>query len=252
MLLVGLIGKKCSGKTSICNFLQRNKTELGFTDVRKYSFAGPLKELCINILGLSPEQVYGTEEQKNSLTRYKWEDLPHYYEIKLNVLRNKYGTVNNLPSLIEEDKIEFPIGFMTAREVLQQVGTEIFRRMYCDIWAEACIRHILKDTENILDKSGVLCLIDDMRFPNEVSVVKRTGGKTVKLTRDIYSGQDQHTSETMLDADKYDWSNFDAIIKNSELTLTQQNDAMAQLLSGFKNEERERTEQALDLYRDER
>ncbi|GAG82717.1 unnamed protein product [marine sediment metagenome] len=44
--------------------------------VKLYSFASPLKNLCMDILGLTHEQCYGTDDQKNTLTHLKWEDMP--------------------------------------------------------------------------------------------------------------------------------------------------------------------------------
>ena len=39
--------------------------------VRSYSFATPLKRTCMNIFGLSWDQCYGNEENKNTLTDIK-------------------------------------------------------------------------------------------------------------------------------------------------------------------------------------
>ena len=44
--------------------------------VRAYNFADPLKRMCIGLFGLTREQCYGTDEEKNSLTDILWDDIP--------------------------------------------------------------------------------------------------------------------------------------------------------------------------------
>lgn len=230
-MILGLAAKKQGGKGSIANFILRNQIELGLNNVKIFPMAEPLKRLCVDILGLSEEQCFGTEEQKNSLTRYKWENLPHREEMVRIGTENWEKYIQECVSL-QDIKKSFPddfikSGFMTAREVLQQIGTEVFRRMYCDVWAEANIRKITKEG---FAESGKLAIIDDIRFPNEVNHTQNAGGIVVKLTRDIYGGRDQHPSERELDADKFNWKLFNYIVDNQHLSLTQQNKAIFNIL----------------------
>ena len=63
--------------------------------IKIYSFADPLKKnICIDILGLTYEQCYGTDAEKNQVTHIVYNE-----------------------------------GFLTGREVMQYVGTDIFRKM---------------------------------------------------------------------------------------------------------------------------
>lgn len=113
-------------------------------------------------------------------------------------------------------------GPMTAREVLQYWGTEIFRKQYADVWADACIRKIRK--------SGCrLAVITDCRFPNEVEAVQKAGGRVIKLTRVVFP-EDRHHSETALDSENFDQSRFDAILDNSEMSIDEQCEALYSLL----------------------
>lgn len=186
--IIGLSGKKGSGKTSIARFLRDNAVQLfGHDAVVIKPLAEPLKRLCIDILGLRPEQVYGTDEEKNTLTRYRWQDLPHFIEIF-------YRNNGNVPT-----------GYMTAREVVQEVGTGIFRRMYSSVWTEACI--------NGIKQSGAdIGIIDDVRFPNEVDAVQNEGGLVFRLPKDISNGADLHASENSLNRDVFDWNKFSAVV----------------------------------------
>ena len=85
--IVGVSGKKQSGKNTVCKYLSKMIQLKASRTCKIYSFADALKEkVCIDVMGLSKEQCYGTDEQKNTLTGYRWENLPQ--EIKYN---NKLG-----------------------------------------------------------------------------------------------------------------------------------------------------------------
>lgn len=233
--ILGFAGHKQSGKTTCCNFLHgyqlraqriiddfvitdegklvigtdmilpdgKQQKSNGFLDVKRadlefaewaaysmwpyvknYSFSDPLKEISIGLFGLTHEQCYGTDGQKNTLTNIKWGDLP--------ISKKEIGKKTNKK--------------MTAREFLQYFGTNIFRSIKEDVWAERCI----KDIEN---ENPLLAVIDDCRFMNEVDAIQNAGGKIIKLTRSVY--KDSHSSECALD----DWENYDAIVENDKLSI---------------------------------
>ena len=203
--ILGFAGKKQSGKNTCCNFLQMLKfheygvcknaslNEQGqilvsdlfgetvsgldwiplteeYVDISQllesfhpckiYAFADVLKEFAVDVLGLEYNQVYGTNKEKNSPTHLLWENMP---------------TGNNK-------------GPMTGREVLQYFGSDICRKMYENIWFDACIRRIRKDNPE-------LALISDVRFSNEIAGVQKEGGIVFGLPRDIVNGKDTHSSE---------------------------------------------------------
>lgn len=120
------------------------------------------------------------------------------------------------------DKLYRKRGPMTAREVLQYYGTEIFRHQYHNVWADACIRKIRKS-------QCQLAIITDCRFPNEVDSVQAAGGKVVKLTKVVFP-DDKHPSETALDAEHFDQGRFDAILDNAEMDVPTQCEALYALL----------------------
>ena len=153
--------------------------------VKLYSFADGLKSICRNFFGLTQAQVYGTDEQKNTKTKVKWEDTPTWQNSSLNKNR----------------------GYMTARELMQYFGTDIMRKMYSPV-------HIEHTISQIKSEQTELAIIPDVRFPNEVKAVQEAGGKVVRLTRDKH--EDSHTSECGLDPENFNWENFDLIINNDE------------------------------------
>ncbi|RLI46895.1 hypothetical protein DRO61_08665, partial [Candidatus Bathyarchaeota archaeon] len=146
----------------------------------------------IELLGLKWEQCYGTDDEKNSLTHIKWEDMPS----PPNKPHNKRGK-------------------MTGREVMQYVGTDIFRNMHQEVWTSATINRIKKD-------GSKFAVITDCRFPNEVEAVQNAGGKVVRFTRCPFP-KDSHSSEIALDEDKFDWLKFDAVIDNKIATISDTN-----------------------------
>ena len=80
------------------------------------------------------------------------------------------------------------------------------------VWADATIR-------KIQDENLPLALIADCRFPNEVEAIKNAGGLVVKLNRNLHNSS--HESEIALDEDQYDQSNFDFIIDNRHLPISE-------------------------------
>jgi hypothetical protein len=246
--LLGLSGKKQSGKTTTANYLvgvflkalkitedfsitdkgellitdifgnteycgimdlqNRNETFKEFAEeniypfVKVYSYADLLKKnICMDILGLTYEQCYGTNEEKNSITHLRWE---------------------NMPGIITHEA-----GPMTAREVLQFAGTEIFRKMYGNVWVDATLRQIAVDRPS-------LAIISDVRFVNEVEGIVNTelddiSGHVIRFSRDVFKGQDQHESETALD--DYKFPDEVDMIDNGSLTIDEQNKVVYDILS---------------------
>lgn len=198
--------------------------------VKVYSFADKLKEFAIDCLGLTDAQCYGTDEDKNTLVPHLlWENMPGVIttldkNIDLtqdNPFHQVQGRLGNY-YVMHGDLVYHRPGVMTAREVLQFFGTEIGRKMYGNIWVDATIRQIQKD-------QPLLALICDTRFINEVEGVQKAGGKVIRFTRNSNT-TDTHASETALGVDKFDWSRFDAIIDNIDMSISDQNDAVIRKL----------------------
>lgn len=179
-MIIALSGKKQSGKNTcgevISEHFRNNYPQL---DIRFYSFADALKrDICINILGLSVEQCYGSDEQKNTMTDIIWDGKT-----------------------------------ITAREVMQRVGTDIFRTMKDDVWTEATLRKIKSENPDI-------AIITDCRFPNEVKAVQDNNGIVIRLTRG--DTKSTHPSETALDECNYDWNNFTFVLDNKDIDVKTQ------------------------------
>lgn len=216
-------GKKQSGKDTLLAGLRPLLEEQGL--VKTYSFADELKNFLINGMGLRHEQVWGTDDDKNTPTEYQWEDMPQFIRWDFN---GRWCSISSeLPpvQLIQYEKMEKAVdiesvfwrltsvgyvnpaklktGVMTARELMQVFGTDIMRRIFTDrIWVNACLRAIERDKPSV-------ALIPDMRFPSELNPLYANGAHIIRLMRDVSKG-DQHPSETALDS--WAWTNYDRVL----------------------------------------
>lgn len=198
-MIIAFAGKKQSGKTTSSQFLVKHYDGIisSFPGIKIYNFADALKkDICINILGLTYDQCYGDDDAKNSLTNISWSDAPGY-----DISWTKMSDYD-------------PSGYMTARQVMQFIGTDVFRKMKNDVWAMATINKIQIEQPK-------LAIIADCRFPNEVKSIKDAGGIVIKLTRNLYNST--HSSETALDPEHYEQSNFDLIVDNHDLSIQDRN-----------------------------
>ena len=157
--------------------------------IKLYSFADKLKRLCVDILGLKEELVFGTDEQKNTKTHIKWETMsnPNYVDHK---------------------------GYMTVREVLQLVGTDMFRDLNPSVWIDSCLRQIEEDQSEV-------ALISDVRFENEVKAIQKQKGFVIGLARTSNTKEnDTHISEQ----EPQKCLNLcDIVIDNKNLSIPEQN-----------------------------
>lgn len=187
--IIAFAGRKQSGKTTCSEFVAKyyNGTIEPFNNAKIYNFADPLKQdICMNILGLSYSQCYGEDIDKNTPTQLVWDGKQ-----------------------------------LTAREVMQFVGTDVFRKMKHDVWASATIQKINNDKPS-------LAIIADCRFPNEVEAVKEAGGIVIKLNRNPHNSN--HASETALDEENYSIKNFDLVIYNENISIDEQNNMVISFL----------------------
>ena len=232
--IIGVSGKKQSGKSSICDFLA---DEYNSSDIKIYSFADPLKRFCIDSMGIKEEQCYGSDDDKNTFTDYIWENLP--FDI-----RHRFGIKADSPGLWVHtdvtdyserewfpDKYEITLrtGPITGREILQIFGTDIMRGMFSDkIWVNATISLIKKENPPI-------ALIADARFESEINaLMAEENGHVIRLTRKIC--EDSHPSETELDT--FDFAKLGErclVIENQDLTESEKNEIARPFFGRIRN-----------------
>ena len=201
--LIAINGKKQSGKDSIAKmilYLTSNLHEI--YDLDKYlenypkisynyewqikKFADGLKDVICLLTGCTREELE-SEDFKNQYLPSEW-DMCFYDDYHDSIKR------------------------MTYRQVLQYVGTDLFRdKFHVNTWINSLFSKYKPYNYFDIDYIYPKWIISDLRFPNEAKRVKEYDGILIKVTRketDKYAGK--HISETSLD----DYEDFDYIINN--------------------------------------
>jgi len=139
------------------------------------SFADPVKDICVNCLGLTDNQVYGADQEKNTFTKYCWENIPDH--IKQGYGGEKFGN-------------------LTAREVMQIVGTDIFRNYFSkNVWVDCLMSRVNQSSADIV-------LVDDLRFDSEAEALMSHGAMVIHLQR-MWGKGGSHKSENGLNLDLF-------------------------------------------------
>jgi hypothetical protein len=137
----------------ICGFISSGKDTIadylvGFHGYRRDSFAGTLKDAVAAVFGWDRELLEGRTPE----ARVWREQVDVWWAERLN-----------MPNL-------------TPRWVLQYWGTEVCRRAFHDdIWIAALEARLSRRSDNTV--------ISDVRFPNEITSIRRAGGLIVWVRR---------------------------------------------------------------------
>lgn len=225
-LIIGISGRKQSGKGVLAKFLTANSQILFGVPSHQVAvapMAEPIKRFCHDVLGLAFAQCWGTNEDKNTLTTYRWEDMPMYEAYVLDEAKKLHESLS-LEDTLEKWRAKVPTGLMTARQVLQEIGTKMGRRFNENLWCEANMRRINGDAENHL------FLVDDIRFPNEVRSVQNNAGAVIRLTRSKFA-EDEHISEKGLDS--FPANYYDLYVDNQNLGMAESCWLVAETLMGL-------------------
>lgn len=155
-MLIGIIGKKRSGKDTLADYLIK-------TSDKKYvkrAFADPLKDMCRIMFHLSDEQLYGEEK----------EDIDSRWNV-------------------------------SARQILQQVGTELFRNQLKNVLPELPVQPSdiwVKNFELWFESNKEKnILVPDVRFQNEADIIKKLGGILIEVRSKRVQHMDTHISENI-------------------------------------------------------
>jgi hypothetical protein len=170
MIVVGIAGKKRSGKDTVAQMLVDLAEHKGIKAVRR-AFADALKEECAKLL---------VQEFDNF---YKGYYSPEMERIELERILKEMNQ--------DETKEQY-------RLLLQWWGTEFKRKMISDsYWTDKMEKWIAESTQDMV-------IIPDVRFPNEVQMIKRLHGVIINVKRPDQIALDGHASETALDT-FHDW-----------------------------------------------
>jgi len=173
--IIGVSGRKRHGKDEIALALAAH-------DFTRVAFADELKRFAMDIWDLSFEQVYGSNEDKETVDE-------------------RWG--------------------LSPRTILQQFGTQIGRNVHKETWVRRTF-NIIEDAAyfgfpaRLPDlaarrfqarhvTNATRWVIPDVRFPSEAEAVKAHGGVIIKVVRPSIVSDDMHDSEVGVDEVKEDY-----------------------------------------------
>jgi hypothetical protein len=171
-MIIGITGKKRHGKDTMANFLE------GRFGAEVFHFADKLKKLTTDLYNL-PSSFLKPDFDKNTFTNVPWKRFP-----KLMGHRH-------------------PETFVTFRELLQIMGTDILRSYDDDVLINGLLD---SDTfRTTIDRSPMV-VICDVRFDNEAKRIREMGGVIIQVIRPNFSeGEDNHSSEQGVSPEYLDW-----------------------------------------------
>ena len=174
MIVIGLTGRKHSGKTTVATRLERRD---GF---RRMAFADPLKRACVEVFGLDADRLSDPD--------YKAEPLPEWDGLTPRQILQWTGT-----ELFRERFHELA-GWDEATP---------------KVWVRACvnrIEHFLREERRLDGYTGQLLktapyaplgvVVEDCRFDDEADALRSLGGVLVRVDRPSEQyNKDAHASE---------------------------------------------------------
>ena len=222
--IIGISGRKQAGKNTLANCMNGIVLKKhGMVSDYGIDDDGQLVIKTTNSNGAEGWGIFDVlrtdEEFCNYAEQNLWPYIKTYHfadylkKISMDLFDLDYKQVYGTDA---DKNTDTPYG-MTAREFLQYLGTDVMRKIKDTIWVDYTIKLIkYEDSE--------MAIIPDVRFPNEVEAIHKAGGIVIRLDRDILKSE--HQCESSLDKENYDWSNFDHVISNADITVSQLNDYM--------------------------
>lgn len=161
MKILGICGKKRSGKDTVGEYLIEN---YGYV---RYAFGDPVKDVCRVMFKFTEEQLYG---DKKEIIDPRWGISPRQAFQK--------------------------IGTDFGQEALHKIIPDITGEVRCrQFWT----KHFeLWFKEEVEKNPDIKVVITDVRFKHEAKMITNLGGSIIKIHRDGLP-EDNHISETELE-----------------------------------------------------
>lgn len=170
-MIVGLVGKKGSGKDTVAAYLMKEY------EFQRKAFADPLKKSVAALLDIPFSEI---------------DKLKLDQDIHITLHRNYTINFSDKPKVTHEQSI--PITSFSFREFLQRYGTESHRDIFGpDFWVDQTL-----PVGGYYQSRKIV--ITDCRFNNEADRIKSLGGKVVLVTRPELKATDEHQSEKELES----------------------------------------------------
>lgn len=150
----------------------------------------------IRLIGIAGRKGHGKDTAALGLKGYTNVKFAQPLKDMLRTFMGYIGLPSSAVEIIVEGELkEMPLEFFgghSARHAMQTLGTEWGRALICDdIWIKAF-------ESRVRGLGHFVCT--DMRFPNEVNIIKALGGTTVRVHNPrLEVSSDQHPSEALID-----------------------------------------------------
>jgi len=177
--------------------------EMVWPHVKTYHFADALKVILSSMFGLSIDMLFGTQEDKASLSTIKW---------------------GQLVDIIPKKKLKKNINleeFMTYREVMQYFA-DVMKNVDDLCFVNNCLQQI--EMEQV-----PISLIADVRTEPEVMALKAKGAKIIYLTKRPEDNDSHHIENGLVNTDR---AVFDIVLDNQNMSIGEKN---VKLVSELKN-----------------
>ncbi len=241
-MIIALSGFAGCGKDTVADFLVKNEL------AGKVALADPLKRIARDVYAFSDEQLWGPSEKRNEQDeRYPREHTFRYkgqLEMRLSPTCLCCGIQMGDETITKQC-------YLTPRYALQLLGSEWGRHCFEGTWASMAVRTAKRlleggcyyDAKRGLQTTSLVngpnigartdVVIPDVRFKNEIRIIRDAGGKVVRVRR---AGYDKPAFEHPSETEQVTVSDeeFDYVLENSASLeqlerLTQQ---MVDVLSG--------------------
>lgn len=194
-MIIGFAGKAASGKTTAARHLQSRLAGAALIVPMAMVLRDEVEDF-LRLVGAEPflPLVHGSQEDKIRI-------------FHIDAARAQAACRQWAHFMAEHHDIQDRPGMsaVTVRRLLQWWGTEYRRAQDPDYWTKAWGRKVEQ-----YDLARTHILIDDVRFMNELEVIRAHGGLIVKIERPGFAGANNHSSETSLDG----YSDWDAVVVN--------------------------------------
>lgn len=165
LAIAGLAG---SGKTTVSNYL---RDEYGF---HQASLASPLKIIATHARWLVQNNVHQYDGLVRLIKSLPWDDEsdnPNFHKHPFMPKKHWEDAYWGCVKLLETCYAEL-LGNGKPRTFLQQLGTDVCRKIQPDVW----VRYLLKYADPL---NNLVC--DDVRFINEATILRDAGWTVVRV-----------------------------------------------------------------------
>lgn len=194
-MIIGFAGKAASGKTTAAKHLLQQSE----ADIAILPMAVVLREEVEDFIRQVGGEaytplVYGDQDDKVRIFYVDEQRALEQCSVWTNFVAN-HQDIQDQPGQ----------SAVSVRRILQWWGTEYRRAQDHDYWTKAWEKKLQE-----YDLTNTHVLVDDVRFANELEIIKKHGGVFIKIERPGFNGANDHSSENSLD--HYD--HWDLVIEN--------------------------------------